>query len=144
MQWWFRSRIRHPFFPGLSATPAAEAKGRCVALSGAYPELTKAALAGARPQRAVFALNLIHHPFLTGKERDSLWQIFQVPVYALLLDCNQRLLAYECEAQDGLHVPHNPSSVVASICECGRPGPRIYADAANNFSAASRLLPAGA
>jgi hypothetical protein len=55
--------------------------------------------------------------------------MFEVPVYALLLDRDGRLLAYECEAQEGLHVgPHAAWSagvLEAAPCACGRPGPRL-------------------
>jgi hypothetical protein len=145
MQLWFRPRIRHPFFPGLSATPAAEAKGRCVALSGTYLQLTQAAFAGALPRRAVFAVHYEQDPYLNDTQRDSLWQMFQVPVYGLMLDRGRRLIGYECEAQNGLHVPKTAGTIIRwQPCECGRPGPRIQAAAARDFSAAARLLPARA
>ena len=58
-------------------------------------------------------------------ERDRLWQIFEVPVYGLLLDQKGKVLAYECEAQNGLHVAATAGEVQYSPCDCGRPGSRI-------------------
>ena len=118
-------RVRHPFFPALSITPAAEAKGRCTAISGTFRQLEKASLRGVRVQRAVFALNLKGAPFLSDAERDRLWQIFEVPVYGLLLNRKRKLLAYECEAQNGLHIAASASELQYSPCDCGRPGSRI-------------------
>jgi hypothetical protein len=77
----------------------------------------------------VFALNYPGFPFLSETERDQLWQTFQVPVFAVMLDRNGRLLAYECEAQSGLHVgsqsPWSASVLESAPCECGRPGLRL-------------------
>jgi len=76
-----------------------------------------------------FALNYPGFPFLSEIERDQLWQVFQVPVFAVLLDRNGRLLAYECEAQSGLHVgpqaPWSAGVLESAPCECGRPGLRL-------------------
>jgi hypothetical protein len=152
-----RSPIRHPFYPGLAATPAAGCEGPCAALSGTFRELIRAADAGARARRMIFALHYPGSPFLSESERDELWQAFQVPVFALLLDHDGRLLAYECEAQSGLHVePHAPWSagvMESAPCECGRPGPRLVLSARKPpsvaqtpvpraFPAAARLSPA--
>ena len=124
-----RSAIRHPFYPSLAVTLAVECKGPCASLSGTLRELTRAATAGARARRMIFALNYPGFPFLSEIERDQLWQVFQVPVFAVLLDRNGRLLAYECEAQSGLHVGPQASwsaGVLESApCECGRPGLRL-------------------
>ena len=125
----FRSRIRHPLYPGLTATPAGEAQGPCTAVAGTLPELVQAAARGVRARRAIFAL---HHPgaaVLTETERDALWQVYQVPLYVLLLDGGGRVLGYECEAQEGLHLePHARAEngvLEAGPCPCGRPGPRL-------------------
>jgi len=121
--------LRHPFYPGLAVTCATEGKGRCAALAGTFLELAQAAATGVRVRRAVFALNYPGAPFLSESERDRLWQMFEVPVYALLLDRDGRLLAYECEAQEGLHVDPDavwsPDVLESAPCECGRPGHRL-------------------
>ena len=145
-----RSPIRHPFYPGLAVTLALECKGPCAGLSGTLRDLTRAATAGARVRRMIFALHYPGSRFLSETERDQLWEVFQVPVCAVLLDRNGRLLAYECEAQSGLHVgpqaPWSAGELESAPCECGRPGPRLVlaaqAAAPNAFSAAERLSPA--
>ena len=154
-----RSPVRHPFYPGLAVASAVRCKGSCAGLSGTVRELTRAATAGARARRMIFALHYPGSPFLSESERDQLWRVFQVPVFALLLDCNGRLLAYECEAQSGLHVgpqaPWSASELESAPCECGRPGLRLVLAARkppgaaqtavpSAFSAAARLLPAAA
>ena len=145
-----RSPIRHPFYPGLAVTLAVACKGPCAGLSGTLRELTRAATAGARARRMVFALNYPGFPFLSETERDQLWQTFQVPVFAVMLDRDGHLLAYECEAQSGLHVgplaPWSAGVLESAPCECGRPGRRLVLSAQtaapSDFSAAERLLPA--
>ena len=145
-----RSPIRHPFYPGLAVTLAVECKGPCAGLSGTLRELTRAATAGARARRMIFALHYPGFPFLSETERDQLWQTFQVPVFAVMLDRDGRLLAYECEAQSGLHVgplaPWSAGVLESAPCECGRPGRRLVLSAQtaapSDFSAAERLLPA--
>ena len=127
MQFTFGPHIRHPFFPWLSPTPAAEAKTVCSALYGTFPELLRAAHAGAHASRAVFVTLRQEETPLSNRQRDTLWELFQVPSFVLLLDGKGRLLAYECEAQCGLHVnPKYPArSPIESACECGRPGDRV-------------------
>ena len=152
-----RSPIRHPFYPGLEVALALECKGPCAGLSGTFRDLTRAAAAGARARRMVFALHYPGTPFLNETQREQLWQVFQVPVLAVLLDRSGRLLAYECEAQSGLHVgpqaPWSAGVLESAPCECGRPGLRLklavrkppgvaQIAAPSAFSAAERLSPA--
>ncbi len=149
MQIRIRFPLRHPFFADWPATPARLAKGACTALSGTYQELARAATAGIRPSHAVFALHYPESPLITPGDRDALWEVFQVPLFALLLDGEGRLVGYECEAHDGLHIaascPDNSDRHLISSedsilgyriplerfvventpCECGRPGQRI-------------------
>ena len=126
----FRTRISHPLFPDLPAAHAIGSKGRLPVLAGTYPELMRAATAGAQASRAVFVLTFSGGPALSDFERDRLWETYQVPVLAMLRDRAGRLLAYECEAQSGMHVadvrlvPHD--TLDSSACECGRPGQRLY------------------
>jgi hypothetical protein len=129
MRLMLRSPIRHPFYPGLAVTPAVKCKGQCASLAGTFRELVRAAAAGARARRMIFVLHEPGSPFLSEHARDELWQTFQVPVFAVLLDRNGCLLAYECEAQSGLHLESQAlwsAGVLESApCECGRPGPRL-------------------
>jgi len=141
----FRIPLRHPFHAEWPATPARLADGACAVLTGSFAELMKAAAKGARPGRAVFVLHYPDRSFLSGAQREELWQMFQVPVFALLLDRHGRLSAWECEAQDGLHVGGawtERALWVARLlaggwtlddvpCECGRPGERLRRSAAD-------------
>ncbi len=123
----------HPLFPGLTAARAAVAKGEHAALAGSFDELARARAAGARARRAVFVLHYSGRPHLGEAERDALWEMFRAPVYGMLLDRDGRVLGYECEAQDGLHVLAEcalPAGLVdAGPCCCGRPGGRLAAEA---------------
>jgi len=129
----FRFPLRHPFYPDLPATPVRAARSRCSVLSGSVEELARASKAGVRVERAVFVLQRPDRPFLSDPERDTLWHMFEVPVFTLLLDDAGRLVGYECEAQAGLHVgpetdhdgPWDEGMLDSSPCECGRPGHRL-------------------
>ena len=149
MQLRIRFPLRHPFFPDWAATPVRLAKRPCATLSGSYRELIHAAAATVRPSRAVFVMHNPESLFLTDSERDTLWEMFQVPVFALLLDGEGRLVGWECEAHDGLHIgsscpesaddqvifsedsvlgyriPWDRFVIESTPCECGRPGQRL-------------------
>lgn len=144
-----RFPLHHPLYPDWPLTPARAAKGRPVAVSGTLRELQRAASSGVTAERAVFVMHNPDTPFLTEADRDALWDAYQVPVYACLLDGDGRLVGYECEAQDGLHIgtvcPADPAAqrisgedsvlgyripldqtvLESSPCECGRPGQRL-------------------
>ncbi len=134
-----RFPLRHPLFPALAPTPVRSAKGVCSVLSGNFQELARASASGIRAERAIFTLHNPHHPFLTDYERDLLWQTYQVPVFAMLLDRRGRLAAWECEAQNGMHVGgswnleclwvyrllSSAAELESVPCECGRPGQRL-------------------
>jgi hypothetical protein len=126
----FLRRIRHPFYPALKPAAASAATRDTPALYGAYDELRHAGGTGIRAERAVFALKGAADPFLTGRERDALWAMFQVPIFTLLVDGRGSVVACECEAQDGLHLREGQTGVLfgrveSKLCECGRPGPRL-------------------
>jgi hypothetical protein len=134
-----RLPLRHPWFPALAPTPVRSAKGICQALSGSFQELARASASGVRAEQAVFTLHNPKNPFLSDYERDLLWQTYQVPVFAMLLDRQGRLAAWECEAQDGMHVGGSWNSeclwvyrllssaaeMQSAPCECGRLGQRL-------------------
>jgi hypothetical protein len=83
------------FFSDVKADPAAKARRRSKALAGTFGELARAAARGAEAARAVYLLTTEREPLSDG-ERDELWRVFQVPVYALLGP--GRVEARECEA----------------------------------------------
>src|SRR5690348_1418309 len=125
-----RQSVRHPFYSALKPAPAIETKGDCHALCGPFDELALAASAGARPRRAVFAICPPSQPFLTDQDREALWGWFEVPVYAVVTDPRRRVIGYECEAQDGLHLAEDYTGPLAGAiesraCDCGRPGRRL-------------------
>ena len=116
----FRRRIRHPLFPDLAADPALQARGRSKALAGSFADLARAAARGAEARFAVYVLTSEGDP-LSAAERDELWRLFQVPVYALL-ERGGRVEAWECEAQNGLHLVGDGAGGEGARCACGRPG----------------------
>jgi hypothetical protein len=131
MSLWFQPRIRHPLYPGLAPVPAAEATGRCPALYGTLEDILRAGAAGAQPRRAIFVERNPGDPFLSPRERDELWDRFGVPVLTVLVDAEGKLLGYECEAQEGMHLngrllqPGPRHRLERGPCDCGRPGYRL-------------------
>jgi hypothetical protein len=116
----------------LAPIPAAEAAGRCPALYGTFEDLLRAGAAGAQPHRAVFVERKSGNPFLSVEERDELWNRFGVPVLSMLVDAEGKLLGYECEAQEGVHVSNRLQTdarhhLEHAPCDCGRPGNRLVA-----------------
>ena len=144
MTFWFRPRIRHPFFPGFNPTPASEAKGRAHALCGAFIELEKAAANGVSAERAVFVLIEREGTPFTLAQRNRLWELFQTPVYAILTASDGSIVGFECEVQDGFHVPGKPAPDAKTVCECGRPGPLLDSIAARPVSSTTGSAPAEA
>jgi hypothetical protein len=141
----FRRRIRHPFYPAVKPAPATAARAVSRALYGAYEELSKASERGVRVARAVFPIRRPGAPFLTETQRDTLWDMFRVPVYSLLVDERGEVVGYECEAQDGMHLRDdyanglNTDAVEARLCECGRPGVRLMPSETRQASEPERL-----
>jgi len=94
-------------------------------------DLWNAAGSGVRVARAVFPLRRPSDPFLTDRQRDGLWQVFQVPVYALLVGRGGEVVGCECEAQAGLHLREGYADgllfgrIETKVCDCGRPGLRL-------------------
>jgi hypothetical protein len=121
LRFW-NKRVVHPLFAALPADSAASARGRSKALAGTFCELARAAARGVEARRAVYVLTPESQPLSDG-ERDELWRLFQVPVYALLKR-DDRVVAWECEAQNGLHVALGGPEMA---CACGRPGAVVMA-----------------
>jgi len=44
------------------------------------------------------------HGFLSDEARELFWRVFQVPVFAQVAGPEREVLAWECEAHDGLHL----------------------------------------
>jgi hypothetical protein len=139
MTFWFRRRIRHPFFPALNPTRAVAARGRASALCGAYAELERAAAQGVSAERAVFVLLDRTAPPFTSEQRDRLWKLFQTPVYAILTGHDGRAEAFECEVQSGFHVAGRVTAEAAVVCECGRAGPLLHSGEVHALRGKARL-----
>ncbi len=72
--------------------------------------------------------------FLSVADRELLWQVFRVPVFEQYLGFDGRLVAWECEAHDGMHVvPENsvlehdrtPEMLFTSLTDCRTPTLRL-------------------
>ena len=94
--------------------------------------------------RAIVAFTGLEHGALTEAERDTLWQVFEVPIFEQYLGADGSLLAWECEAHEGLHtvpenaiVEHLPNSglILTSLTDRRRPTIRLVT------SLAARLEP---
>ena len=103
----------------IAATPA-----QLDALRGiSIPSLRNALIALVRPRE----------PRLSDEARERLWRAFRVPVFEQRIDDSGRLLAYECEAHDGLHIeapgvgPREGEILETAPCGCGRSAPRLVA-----------------
>lgn len=66
--------------------------------------LESGALAMRPPTHAVIVLTRLDQAPLGDAERERLWAAYQVPVYEQILGFAGELLAWECEAHQGLHV----------------------------------------
>jgi hypothetical protein len=123
--------MRHPLYPALKPAPAAEARSLSTALAGTYDELVRAASVGAQVARAVFPVHDPSDPFPSEDQREALWDMFKVPVLAMLVDNRGSVIGYECETQEGFHLNEEFAGdvsfgrVESSLCECGRHGRRL-------------------
>ncbi|MBL8175762.1 MAG: hypothetical protein JNK48_13895 [Bryobacterales bacterium] len=59
---------------------------------------------------ALLVFTGLKHGCLKTPDRDLLWRAFQVPVFEQFRGFSQELLAWECEAHDGLHI-HSENAV---------------------------------
>jgi hypothetical protein len=92
-----------------------------------------AAVPPPRLTHAVIALEGRSDPLLSTAERARLWRAFRVPVFEQIIEQAGELLAFECEAHDGLHIEVPGLSwdgyrVEMSLCGCGRKTPRLMLD----------------
>jgi len=143
--WKNLSPLRHPLFPELKPARAADARGTHTVLAGTFHHLLNAGLRGATATRAVFLVRRPGCHWISDAERDMLWRLFEVPVFGLLVDDSEEVMAYECEAQVGMHLcravePGRSAHFESAPCVCGRAGQRLV-PAARIFSAAEREFP---
>lgn len=105
----------------------------------------------AEPTHAVIVLHREWEPLLAESARERLWLAYRVPVFEQIVAERGQLLAFECEAHQGLHIvsrrfaarddevvgvfprmlrigrdrrPEGPPRDV-ELCPCGRSGPRL-------------------
>lgn len=55
---------------------------------------------------AIFALTAVGQSPISEDQRLHVWRAFRVPIYELLVDVDEGVLAAECEAHEGWHVRH--------------------------------------
>jgi phenylacetate-CoA ligase len=67
--------------------------------------------------RAIVAFTGLEHESLTESGRDMLWQVFQVPVFEQYLGADGSLLAWECEAHEGLHTVED-NAIIEQSPDC--------------------------
>lgn len=80
------------------------------------------------PQMAVVPFSGLKHGSLSEADRDRLWRAFQAPVFEQFRGFGRELLAWECEAHEGLHIcadnaifESSPSGQLLASC-LGCPG----------------------
>jgi hypothetical protein len=61
---------------------------------------------------------------LSETDRDAVWDAYRVPVFEQVITAEGRLVAWECEAHDGLHLVDGArtasrDTVETDICHCG-------------------------
>ena len=104
--------------------------------AGSKEQLT--ALLDAPPSSVTHALIRLLRPsenLITEAERAQFWRVFGVPLFEQIVDPSGRVIAWECEAHNGLHV--GPSqfkldeielegyTLDVSPCGCGKKTPRL-------------------
>ena len=83
-----------------------------------------------RVSHAVIAFGGVRHGFVSDEARDLFWRIFEVPVFGQFLGPDGELLAWECEAHDGLHVRTEAALFETEL----RPtGPELLVTCLTNF-----------
>jgi len=82
-----------------------------------------------RPTHAVVAFSWEGSRCLSESERDDLWEAYHVPVFEQVITPDGRLVAWECEAHEGLHLPNGAQAmadrIVVGRCDCGADSPRV-------------------
>jgi hypothetical protein len=73
-----------------------------------------------RLTHSVVAFTIPRQGFLSEEARELLWRVFRVPVFCQFLGLDAELLAWECEAHEGLHIERD-HAVFESDCRSGEP-----------------------
>jgi hypothetical protein len=100
-------------------------------LAGSQDALTGLAdrLSSEGPTHALVVLTGEAEECLTETQRDELWERYRVPIFEQVITSKGRLLAWECEAHNGLHLAECAqlpprARVETGVCDCGDAIPR--------------------
>ena len=79
---------------------------------------------------ALIVLQRPGSPRLTEADRTLFWRAFRVPVFEQIIGPFGQLLAFECEAHEGLHIETQGLQLTQDMidsrpCPCGRETPRF-------------------
>jgi len=77
------------------------------------------------PSLPVLIVTGPRHGVLTADDRDTIWRRWGVPVYEFLTDRSDAVVAWECDAHEGLHVREPGPNAEVRECGCGITGPMI-------------------
>lgn len=82
------------------------------------------------PPNAVIVFTRPGSP-LTQADRDRLWRRFEVPVFEQIVDGQWRVVAWECEGHEGLHLVCRaakapPGEIREDMCACGKRVRRLF------------------
>ena len=110
------------FFSGIEPHARERGEGTRTGAVRSLYRIGEAAAKGVSAERAVFVLIEREGTPFTAIHRDRLWKLFQTPVYAMLTGSDGSIAGFECEVQDGFHLPGKPAPEAETVCECGRPG----------------------
>jgi len=101
-------------------------------LAGTAQQLRESALRGSTlsVRKGVVVFTQEGEAGLTEYDRNIFWDAYGVPTFQQYLDCDNRLIASECDAHDGLHVYGRVSygdgcQIDATPCGCGNARPRL-------------------
>lgn len=96
------------------------------AVAATFPQLRDLSHRDVRFTHALVVLSWSFDTTLTPAERDFLWDAFGAPIFEQVLAPDNSLLAYECDAHDGLHLlrPNHNTITLVQFCSCGSPLPR--------------------
>jgi hypothetical protein len=98
-------------------------------IAAAFTQLEE--LAGvAQPTHALIVIRREWEPRLSEQDRNFLWRNFRVPAFEQVIGEDGALLAFECEAHDGLHIvspgfPAEDHEIERAPCGCGQTTPRL-------------------
>jgi hypothetical protein len=82
------------------------------------------------PTHAVVIFTQEGYRCLTDAERDTLWKAYRVPVFEQVITAGGRLVAWECEAHEGMHLSDGAHAmadrIIVGECDCGSPATRVF------------------